>query len=139
MGKWADLANVRLKEAGGRSKNQVQVYLAGPMRGYPSYNFPAFLQATDKLRVKGYTVFSPAENDLNNGFDPETGEYEDGKKFNLRQAMRDDLSWICEYADLIVVLPGWERSKGATAEVYTGYALGVPVLSLEEALDRELP
>ncbi len=40
-----------------------KVYLAGPMRGLPLFNFPAFADAAAKLRAQGYDVFSPAERD----------------------------------------------------------------------------
>ena len=36
-----------------------KVYLAGPMRGLPRYNFDAFDRAAKYLREDGYAVFSP--------------------------------------------------------------------------------
>lgn len=118
----------------------MKVYLAGPMRGYADFNFPAFHAATDRLRELGYEVFSPAERDVNTGFDP-TGmkghQDELGPAgFNLREALGADLAYICKHADAVVVLPGWEKSNGANAEVATAFALGLPVLTLNEALLR---
>jgi hypothetical protein len=115
-----------------------QTYLAGPMRGYELFNFPAFEDAAKKLRGKGYKVFSPAEQDLKMGFDPATGKYADDRKFNIRKAMMTDLSWIAEYADLIVVLPDWRKSKGAMAEVHTAKAIGIPVYELGDVLDDNM-
>ena len=40
-----------------------KVYVAGPMRGIPEFNFPAFFAAADKLRGDGFAVFNPAERD----------------------------------------------------------------------------
>src|SRR5579859_6699142 len=57
---------------------QVQVYLAGKMRGEPEFNFPAFLDAAEKLRDKGFAVHCPAEEELRMGFDPKTGLYPEG-------------------------------------------------------------
>lgn len=134
MGQWTQIVNKKLRKA---EKHQVQVYLAGPMRGYPEFNFPAFLEAAEQLRAHGYVVHSPAEEELAIGFNPETGEYPEGRSRTIRENMRDDLCWICEFADLVVLLPDWSQSKGATAEVYTAVAIGVPTLSLDKALERE--
>lgn len=139
MGEWVKIANAKLNNIESRKRKQVQVYLAGPMRNYEEFNFPAFHEATVKLRAKGYIVHSPAEEEMNAGFNPKTGLYPEGQhQRTIRENLRDDLSWICEYADLIVLLPGWERSKGATAEVYCAHSIGVEVTTLEKALSREM-
>lgn len=135
MGKWADIVNSNLRKAG---REQVQVYLAGPMRDYPKFNFPAFADATGKLRDKGYKVHSAAEEETKAGFDPETGLYPEGQhQRTIRENLRDDLCWICEYADLVVLLPGWEQSKGALAEVHCARAIGVATVTFAEAMERE--
>lgn len=107
-----------------------RIYLAGPMRGIPEYNFPAFLLAGDILRDQGHTVYNPAEADMEQGFQWEglTGNEDLGALgFDLRSALRGCLSWITRHADAIVVLDGWEQSKGARAEVATAVAIGIPV------------
>lgn len=107
-----------------RTPHQTTVYLAGPMRGIEEFNFPAFEAAALHLRRQGYQVFSPAEHDLESGFDPK-GTL-DG--FNLRAALKWDLETITS-CNCVVVLPGWEHSKGCAAEVATARALGIKVLS----------
>jgi hypothetical protein len=113
----------------------MRVYLAGPMRRQPAFNFPAFHAAAAALRNLGHEVFNPAEADENNGFDP-TGMsgHEDLSHlgFDLREALGADLAYICKRADAVVTLPGWEGSSGATAEVATAKALGLPVIPLGE-------
>ena len=109
----------------------MRIYLAGPMRGYPAFNFPRFHREAQLLRSMGHTVLSPAEEDEANGFEPEgmTGnENLADLGFNLRQALAYDLDYICNDAEAVVVLPRWHQSSGAKAEVATARALGIPVL-----------
>ncbi len=122
----------------------VSVYLAGPMRNYKDFNFPAFTEGATNLRNHGYEVFSPAEHEVSRGFDchghdGDLAKFISTTGFNLREALSRDIEWICARADLVVVLSGWEKSKGARAEVATAAALGVPVIPLNKALIRNPP
>lgn len=116
----------------------MKIYVAGPMRGIPEFNFPAFHSASAKLRSLGHFVFSPAEKDNErhgtdiskgnaNGCE-ETAAKEHG--FNLREALGVDLGWICAEADAVALLPGWEHSKGAKAEKAAADALGLEIITL---------
>ncbi len=123
----------------------MKIYVAGPMRGYPQFNFPAFLDAAAKLRTAGHEVFSPAEHDMAGGFDPSgcNGSFDDPKYlrqgFSLREALCADLTWICTHADGVALLPGWEKSLGATAEQATALALGLGAWELDELLASPAP
>lgn len=117
------------------------VYLAGPMRGVEHFNFPAFHAAAKGLREQGWGVFNPAEMDEANGFDfMGTTGHEDTASlgFNLREALGADLAFITQRADAVAVLPGWENSKGARAEVATARALGLPVFDAIEGTSRPI-
>jgi Domain of unknown function (DUF4406) len=111
----------------------MKIYLAGPMRGYPEFNFPAFHAAAAHLRALGHEVFSPAEKDMErHGTDISAGnatgsEEEAAAKhgFDLRVALGDDLAWICANAEGIAMLRGWQHSSGAKAEHATARALGL--------------
>lgn len=105
----------------------MRVYVAGPMTGLPDYNFPAFDRAAAHLRALGHTVFNPAENDRDNGFDATglAGHEAAEHGFNLRETLKQDLSWICDHAEALAVLPGWHRSKGALTETALATALGL--------------
>lgn len=85
------------------------------MTGLPEHNRPAFHEAADELRFKGYEVFNPAE-------------LPDGPTY--REYLATDLAWICAEATHIALLPGWRNSKGATAEHATAVALGLEVIDL---------
>lgn len=114
----------------------MRLYVAGPMRGLPNLNFPAFDAATATLRAAGHSVFSPAERDRALGFD-ETLETLEG--FDLAAAMRDDLDHIVRIAEGIALLPGWERSKGATIERRVAEATGKRVFLFDGAGLVEAP
>lgn len=112
----------------------MKFYIAGPMRGYPNFNFPAFNAAAAMLRAEGNEVFSPAERDIerhggvdvsaNNPTGCEQKATED-HGFSLREALRDDTHYICMEADGLYMLPGWEKSSGAVAEHALAKALNL--------------
>lgn len=109
----------------------MKVYLAGPMRGIPHFNFPAFREGAQRLRGQGHEVFSPAERDNEHhgtdiSADNLTGsekQAEQAHGFSLRDALGADLEFICREADAIALLPGWENSTGVAAELATAKAL----------------
>lgn len=115
----------------------MKVYCAAPMRGYPEHNHPAIDEAVGKLRALGHEVFSPAEHDRDNGKDPADGEVYGNDPAYMRQALATDLAWILSRADVVVVLPGWERSKGVQAEVHAALAVGMGVWELAGFLAGE--
>ena len=97
------------------------IYVSGKMRGVPKFNFPAFIAAATSLRSKGWTVISPAEHDLAEGFDPAKGDTADF----YRDALRWDFRQIIEHCDALYMLRGWETSEGARAEWTVASALGL--------------
>lgn len=109
-----------------------RLYVAGPMRNYPEWNFPAFADATLILRDAGYGVISPAEEDLKRGFDPKAPveEYTDA---DWHKAMRRDFAYILKCQG-IALLDGWERSKGAQAERFVAETIGIPVKPVKDWL-----
>jgi len=90
----------------------MSLYLAGPMTGYPEFNYPAFTEAAGALRAGGETVVSPHElhdNDFSRPFD---------------WYLRRDLKALCD-CDAVALLPGWEDSRGAKLEVAVAEGLGL--------------
>lgn len=100
----------------------MKVYIAGPMRGYPENNFPAFHEAEARWRAAGHIAFSPAKTDEAIGYDSKTAEIE-GRRF-LEHVMGMDVLAVC-HSDAIALLPGWESSSGTTVEVAMGQFLGL--------------
>lgn len=110
-------------------------YLSGPMRGIPQFNFPAFDAATAAGRAKGYGVMSPADMDRELGHT----EADDLTAINTPMNMRSFAGRDCaallalkaEKGDGIALLPGWEKSTGALAEVTLARWLGLAVVDAE--------
>ena len=100
------------------------VYLAGPMRHYPRFNFDAFESAMQDLESMGIKVISPHKMDLDIGFNPDTDLASQG--FCLHDCIRRDVEAILS-TEGIVFLPGWEKSLGANAEKAIGHWLERPM------------
>lgn len=119
-------------------------YLAGPMRGYPEFNFPAFKRAAEKLRKKGWTIFNPAEQDeaefgiAISAPNTKGSEAVAAKRLGMtgmeltRNCFLRDTQWICSTADAILLMPGWSKSRGARAEKALGEAIGLKVIKLRK-------
>lgn len=108
------------------------VYIAGPMTGIDEFNAPAFRKAAKTLKLNGYTVVSPVELDEDAEFDHTANEITEDVYFSFLK--RDIQAIIDGGVKAIVVLPGWETSRGAAAEVELARNLGIPIFSYT---DRE--
>lgn len=100
----------------------ITYYLAGPMSGYPDFNFPAFEAAQDELVQHGVRVDSP--------------HTLDGQDSGLRgeelwkTMMRQALQMLLE-CDGIILLKGWTESRGALIEYNIAAGLKLPVYFLD--------
>lgn len=115
-----------------------RIYVAGPMTGIPQFNFPAFDDAAEALRGDGYEVVSPAEMD-----DPETRraamaspDGSPGSGSSNGETWGDflarDVKLIVDGGiQAVVVIDGWERSKGARLETYVAFLAGLPILRID--------
>lgn len=92
-------------------------YISGPMTGIPEFNYPAFIEAAKELRKRGHGVISPVEVCADMPKDSTWLEY---MKADIR-AMLD--------ADIVVLLKGWEHSRGAVIEEALAKSLGIETIS----------
>lgn len=102
------------------------VYVSGPMTGIKDNNEPAFNRATAALRRKGYKVVNPAEYDKS------------GQLLSWADCLRRDLTLMCEKCSSVALLPGWEKSRGATLEVYVAEKLGMRVALVKSYRRRKV-
>jgi len=89
------------------------------MTGYENYNRAAFHEMAAKLQSDGYEVENPATVSLE---DSSWAEYMKGVEHLLR-------------CDTVIVLPGWQESKGARLEIAIAHHLGIPILCYPEKVE----
>ena len=115
------------------------IYIAGPMRSIPYYNFHAFDIARDFLLADGWKkVFSPADMDRAAGFDALKKEWPKDynwsvipEAFEFEKCIGRCIK-VVRMCDAIYMLKGWENSKGAKAERAVAEWCGKKVLFEEE-------
>lgn len=88
--------------------NRKTVYIAGSMAGLPDLNFPAFYAAEKRLEAAGWKTINPAR------FNHVFGEEPKGR---LLDAVCEAERAAIPHLDAIYLLKGWEKSKGARAEL----------------------
>jgi hypothetical protein len=102
----------------------MKIYLAGPMAGIPDHNFPAFNAKAAELRALGHFVYNPAEIEpdeyLKIATEEKRAEFHNS---GYRNCLRKELQWICDEAEAIYLLQGWEYSLGANSEFNTAKAV----------------
>ena len=115
-----------------------RTYIAGPMTGYPLYNFPAFIEAEEYLKDK-FEVVSPVN--LTLGLWVELGiiknkeEWMQGidnpfeKAVSKMTYLRKDLSEIAK-CDCMVFIDGWKGSEGAAKELKMAQLLNLKLYEL---------
>lgn len=111
----------------------ITVYTAGPMTNQPNEGRDAFESAAQQLRDANYDVVSPAEMDDEEGLvvgsnDPRT----------WARALSRDLE-VIETVDGVVLLDGWEGSRGACLEAEHGLRHGKFVITLQGAIEAANP
>lgn len=116
-----------------------KVYLAGPMSGKPDFNFPAFFKAAAELKERGFEVFNPAAQDIQDYGVNVTNDINGtrqyavdnvGKPSRYKDCLKKDLCWILDSAEGIALLPGWEDSPGARTEKALADCLGLETIIL---------
>ena len=121
---------------------QSSIYIAGPMRNIPFYNFPAFDRAQAHLESEGWNVISPAQIDRDHGFDPKDmpvdSDWNDLSTlpFTIEECWERDMEAVSS-CDAIYMLKGWQTSTGAQAEYWTARWLRKEVIFQPESICEE--
>ena len=107
---------------------QLKVYLAGPMESAGgNWNIPLFDYAAERMRAHGWDVFNPADQlrAVSGSLQELLKQDKEMRKIMRKEALKTELNWIMDHAQLVMLLPGWERSPGAKAEYALALALGI--------------
>lgn len=102
---------------------QKRYYIAGPMRGYDKWNFPAFDAAREFLLRGNMQAVSPADLDRLRGITEDTTDFDPE---DFKAAMRIDTFALLGCTG-IFMLKGWEKSTGAKYERMIADVLGLSV------------
>ena len=104
---------------------KIRLYLAGPMSGIKDKNKFLFNKVAIMLRKKGFDVINPWELDAN-----------DKVSKTWEQFLIRDLKQLLD-CNVIVTLPDWQESRGATLEVFIATQLKKQVISSDYYLERK--
>jgi len=100
----------------------MKIYLSGPITGQEKLNAPLFRAvrlALESQRFDDAPTIAVDPHDLV----PSTASHQDGMRLCLNELTMGDF-------DAILMLPGWEDSKGAMLEVAVAKAIGLKLFKL---------
>ena len=97
------------------------IYIAGPMKGIENANRHTFAEAAERLRNIGYVVLNPAVLPVGMPFD---------------RYMPICLAMV-QAADIICMLDGWGRSRGANIELDFAKYQGKDVVTYSWLIGKE--
>ena len=116
----------------------MKIYLAGPMRGKPFYNFEEFFRIEQVLITQGHEVVNPARMDVewlkaNMEVDddwewdktPEEEFMKICEVFTLDECLKRDIEAIT-HCEAIVLMGDWKRSEGANKELNVSKMINIP-------------
>lgn len=115
----------------------MKVYIAGPMSGIPQFNIPKFFRVASILKENGFYPVNPAELDGDSGLlvaslknltgDPtKTEGFSNGFDETVwAQVLGRDVELVLSKVEGIVLLEGWQKSKGARIEAFCALTQGL--------------
>lgn len=100
-----------------------RIYISGPVTGMVDGNRAAFSRVEKEVFAAGFDAENPRRNKLPGYFDIEI-DCEELWQFQMKRAVKQLMD-----CDTIVMLNGWENSKGATIELWLSLMLGLKCLN----------
>lgn len=97
-------------------------FISGPMSGYEDFNYPMFHEAGAYLKEHGHRFLSPAHGRFGHPRQPPEPHEAKPWEYYMRESLKQLL-----FCDHILMLPGWEKSRGACIEKELAKNLGMPI------------
>ena len=118
-----DAKKTKMVEKPDREAKKVnRVFLSGPMTGIADFNFPLFNKVAKIYRERGWEVVNPV--DICRKFKKER-VLADKAVFDAMIAEQQEAERTC---NAILLLPGWENSRGVRLELKTAIELNMRIL-----------
>lgn len=111
------------------NKRNKAIFISGPMTGLPNYNFEKFNEVAAKLEKAGHKVVNPVK--ICKKYKQET-VIKDKSAFDAMVAEQQKAER--EECDSIILLDGWEKSRGVRLELKTALDLDFKIF-LEKDLE----
>ena len=90
-----------------------KIFISGPMTGYVGHNYSCFDKVESLLRTAGYRCVNPAN--IGRRYNPARVDT-DKKRY---KAMTEEIQAAEKGCNTILLLPGWEKSRGVRLELKT--------------------
>lgn len=114
-------------------RSKLPYYICGPMTGKPQFNYPLFEAVTEVVRQRNARgAISPAEMDSDvmraHALASKTGDLaaiEKASGETWGDVLARDVRLIEQKIGGFMLLPGWQKSRGAKLEVFVGLLVGI--------------
>ena len=105
----------------------MKIYIAGPMTGIPDFNYHAFFEMEHELKQLGHQPENPARHDGATAVEAIAAAGSlDAPAHSWSWYLKRDIPKLVA-SDAVVLLPGWQHSRGASLEVHIAQELGLPL------------
>lgn len=122
-GQWHEFKQVK------QFDEPLKIFISGPMSGYEKYNFPKFDEIEEKLVSFGYEVVNPAR------ISRRYKEKDVKSDRSVYDKMVQEQIAAEKSCDAILLLNGWQKSKGVRRELELALLANMEVF-LESDMDK---
>lgn len=100
----------------------MRFYVSGPMSNIEHHNFPAFYECEQDLESMGYQPLNPARRYADDTWEVASADVLDTPE-TWESCIRRDVVQVLN-SEGIVLMPGWQKSRGACLELILSVSIG---------------